>query len=1656
MTNRSESQTERRRVRTHTVVLGLLCAAHLAHPFPAAADIVDRTRADTDWLAGYQTRLAGTAPHDAASQALLEKVRAVPGIRVWTHEFDVVMPEFQEAHLTVTAGTFQGRHRIYPLWPALGRLCTTPADGLSGRLVYVGKASYAELPARSLRGQIAVMEMTGRDNWMRAYNAGATAIVLLGSPEVTASEAGLHFARVPINVPRFYLPPGPLAAALRGAESMAGKLYARARWRTTRACNIYALLKPRAQGAPRRAVAVAVPYDAVGIVPELAPAADTAVDAALVLNVLRAFAENPPDRPFLFAFVDAYSMNQLGIREMLSAFGVPKEDRDVQLKDDRKCRDEYEEHEALAANLDKLGEAAVDSLFERENKDLFRYVKDEVAREVIVIEAELLPLRLKRHRLTGETATAAQARVDKLAARRGEFFAAQLQLLTKVPIEEQLRPLANTLWQRARRRIARQLEEAANVFKVHEYQDSFRIDLIEELRLRELQGREDRDEEKLERPIEFLLNIDLSDAGVAAGPSLYCHYLGHDEKINSKDFRDWLKRAYKEEGDDVWPVRIRNGLNLAPILRTDDDVTSHTIGTVANVTSPAQSFGIAAMTWATLDAFRTRADTPNDTPENLDWIRLTPQIEVTWALLKRLAYPPAGKPAFAQETKVMSRWRIVRGTIVDVSPGEPVPRLPMQGYLTTLVNGNAGAGRAGVRWRPNCAGLRPQEYKLTGVDGRFRVEALPGHARRWSVLRYFVQSFQFAEDGRIVRAINMNKVGKGVRLNIDIQSADASPLRAVTFTCEEVAGVDFTDPRFLRALGQSSLLDAVRGGKPQRLNFSIYGNLLSAFVEPGTRWQFILRLGTTQNRMALVNMATPEEAAHLTVREAMRGFPAGERLPDWPLRVALQDFWNLDERRLLDYSKAGITSKAVQQIRDRTRKLMAEGDEAAERDDGLGFYKATVGAMANEVRAYQAIRYLANDVIRAAVFLLLAIIPFSFALERLIIATPHIYRQLAGITVTFVVMTAILWSFHPAFRISNQPLMIVMAFGIIAMSVVVISVVFSRFETSLEEMRSGRAESSGARTSRSGVLSSAVRLGIANMRKRKLRTALTGTTVVLITFALLCFTSVSTYVGHKQYSVEAQSPYTGLVVRQPSTRAMPEQARSYLQAFFGRNRTVVPRYWCSASVWTPDWKLHMRDRQTGQQISIKAALGLVGAESELTGIDKVLPNWQEFAERGGCYLASETAEELGVKPGDEVILMGAALRLVGVFGGTRLSSEVRGLDGQSILPYDYSLKGREQRRNIGSSWVMLVQSQMDSAEGFEPEEDLDFVVPSSLVIVPAAFLRDKPSSTLRSLSVRMDSLEQASETAMELARRLAFLIYFGSPEGVSVMAATGLKPRAPKSLILPLLIAGLIIFNTMLSSIAERKREIHVYTSLGLAPLHVGVLFLAEAITYGLMGSIFGYVVGQGLASLLSELGLLGGITLNYSGTQAIATMVMVLVVVILSSLVPAFMAGKIASPSHEMSWKVPLPENDRIRDTLPFTVTAKAANGVVNFLHEYLEAHSEGSIGNFSTDRLRLFKNKLGGHDVLGIEGTIWLAPYDLGVRQDVKLAIRATDEEDVCEIDIELFRGSGQVRNWWKLNRVFLGDLRKQLLGWRNVKTERVLQYIADAQGMLAGVES
>jgi hypothetical protein len=645
----------------------------------------------------------------------------------------------------------------------------------------------------------------------------------------------------------------------------------------------------------------------------------------------------------------------------------------------------------------------------------------------------------------------------------------------------------------------------------------------------------------------------------------------------------------------------------------------------------------------------------------------------------------------------------------------------------------------------------------------------------------------------------------------------------------------------------------------------------------------------------------------------------------------------------------------------------------------------------------------------------------------------------------FVAMAALLWAFHPGFRISAQPLVIFMAFVILLLSTLVIILLLHKFKAGLDEIRRGAtAESSGAQTGRAGVLASAFWLGIANMRKRLLRTLLTAATIVIITFALMCFTSSSTYRDRRVFVLPpaVQPSHDGVLVQHPAHRDLGARVEDNIRTLVGEAPLVAGRYWLTSN--DVAWRLHLRNPATNTMVPLKAALGLAPGESAFSRPQEVLGQWDRFAAGEGCYLSHATATRLGVAAGGTVLLGGHPFTVLETFAAIDLERHLRNLDGRSLLPLDFTVE-----RDRADLHQENLEQQMLAAGIMAADPNVRCVSGDEVVIVPAAHLRQHHGS-LRSVAVALPAAEVAA-MAETLAAALVYPIYFSDGGRVKALVATPLMPKAPRQLLIPLLIAALIIFGTMLNSVAERKKEIHIYTSLGLAPGHVGMLFLAEAATYGLMGTVFGYVVGQGFAALLGRLDLMGGIVLNYSGTSVILTMGLVLLVVMLSALVPAWMAAKVASPSHDADWKVPLPEDGAIRDLLPFTVTVQAARGLACFIHEYLDAHRDGAIGRFTADDLAFHAPT--DAILVGISGTAWLAPYDLGVRQSFRIDI-LRDAEENCRIRIVLRHQAGQERSWWRLNRVFLGELRRQLLGWRKIKPEQTLAYMARGEAAVAAV--
>ena len=1618
-----------------------------------------------------QSRVVGSVGYERTVDyvdAELSKLGAEAGNRVEVrrHEYKVVVPKTKSA--TIDLGPL-GTHNVHPFWPAGVRLNTTPVDGIRGKVVYMKDAAPHEIRPASMKGQIAAIDASAGHRWTQVAYFGAAAILILGDEKTTNADLRPHELSVPVNMPRFYVPPGALADQIRAGKltEVEATLKASADWTNVTATNIYAYIRPASpappgwsRSAPPAAVTFSVPLEASGLVPDLAVGAGQAVQTASGLALARELVKQPVNRPVLIVFTGSDSIAQSGTRNAFMALAdSPAKWR---LKLDALAIEEKAVNDQIARLLDVQKSPA--TLGSRETD---RPLVDRI-RKLIETDATLQQEALFKYRVL----PVAQ-RTDAIRARVAELEDNQIRLSSvryafeQKPSDLELpenRDLAQYYLQRIMVRLAG--DETTSGLKQNQSDRRAtlqrRIDLYGWLA--GLLGRNANPEGRANnsRLIEVLIAIDLSDAGVRVGPMFFGNALRSSNISQIQEFNDWFSKqqAAEQNAPGTWLQSVAGVLDLEPFGAARPPVSW--LGgplTIGSELGPA--WGVPAFSMITLDDARLRRDTPNDTLAQLPNGRLRdvvlPQLQAV-SVMSRLAMNDA---SFVGQVELKWDTNELSGQAVSLAAGRPVPDLPREGFFATYSHVNNGNGKIPSlkNWPPS-VGLRRTELIPTDAEGRFHIEGIP---RTGDFFNWAVQVYRFApETGAITGTTDFGKGGSEIKWFADIRQTNSN-VRSVVFDCAEFSLFGLYDPRFLQTLGEVVPLDARRNAEPQKFNFQIREAMMAGFVEPSLQSLLLFRYGRVGNRLMLLNIDLSGKTG--VVGEGAVGYSVAELNDLGALSLAtVEDFAKLDSKRLADYRKAGVSSDLVDSLHKEAAERLAAAKDAFAKDDGAGVVSNSNAAWADEARVYQAAQDMATDVVRAAIFLLLLCVPFSFCMERLLVGTPNIYKQLGGASAVFAIMTAALWSFHPAFKISSSPLVIILAFAIILMSGVVMWVIYSRFDTELKRIRSGRGTSEGASFARASVLMSAVMLGIANMRKRKFRTLLTSVTIVLITFAVLCFTSASRFVGTTALPTGVDSAHPGLMLRQRGFRPMPPLVLDNLRAMLGSEAKFSQRWW-NINPWDPNEQIHIvaggAAGLTGQPPRIFAAQALLGLTVDETAVSPIADvlGPEKFArlatETDLIFLADEIAEQLNVKEGDVVKITGKDLEVAGVFNADRFDQRVLTLSGESLSPLKYSSGALDAGgRRLSDTGLEDLDFSADVSSSETAGGAYEHLSSTRFAIVHADVSRNLPLASLRSVAMRSADFKAVEKLADEMTRRFAVTTFAGYEDGVKLVTAGNLSSVSGAGQVaVPLAIAGLIVFNTMMGSIAERRKEIHIYTSLGLAPLHVGALFVAEAMTYGLIGTVFGYVIGQGVGTLMLNLGWLGGVTLNYSGTSAMLTMGLILFIVLLSALVPARLASKIAAPSIERSWRVPLPKDDEIRATLPFTINKTAAEGALAFLADFFAAHQEGSIGKFSAGQVDAFTiDEDPTKPTRGLKTVIWLTPFDLGVRQHLMLIVSPGEYPDIYEVQVLLQRLSGDDSNWYRMNRTFLTELRKQFLAWRSLSPQRMLDFVEESKTLFA----
>ncbi|NQT20276.1 MAG: ABC transporter permease [Planctomycetes bacterium] len=740
-------------------------------------------------------------------------------------------------------------------------------------------------------------------------------------------------------------------------------------------------------------------------------------------------------------------------------------------------------------------------------------------------------------------------------------------------------------------------------------------------------------------------------------------------------------------------------------------------------------------------------------------------------------------------------------------------------------------------------------------------------------------------------------------------------------------------------------------------------------------------------------------------------------------RRSAADLWHLNELRLDKLRKKDITDSSLSELHGRAEDLLAAAD--AEADPVRSEALAASSFMASQP-VYRQARAMLDDLVFAVLILLGLSVPFAFAVERVAVGSAMIYRQIIWATVFFVATFITLFVSHPAFAVANTPVIIFLGFAVVVMSTLVIFILMRKFEMELKVLQGATSGAHVAGVSKVGTFLAAMQMGISTMRRRPLRTTLTAVTIILLTYTILCFASFSTRRGIVKVFSEPNPPYAGVWVHAIDWQPLGPDLVDVLGGRWGQQADLCPRRWiCPTLQDDPGMLVTLRDGSN--PVTVRGLLGLNPAELKHRG-DLAALFGDEL--EGKVLVTQAVARKLGVKPGDQVMLSGVPLNVGPLLDAARVATATD-MDGSGILPVDFT--DVTSSRRGGAATIEAMETR-----GTWTDLPVDSV---AVVSTRTAELLD---ADLYGLMLYTGDSAAAVGIAEDLARILTVPVAATRVNGVYLhLLGTVLAASGAKDLLFPILLGGLVVFGTMLGSVTDREKEIYTFSAVGLAPRHVATLFFAESMIYSLIGGMGGYLVAQASVKILAVLasyGLVRPPDMNMSSTNTITTILIVMATVMISAIYPAIKASRSANPGLMRSWRPPRPEGDVWNLVFPFTVSEYDITGVVSFLEEHFDNYSDTGLGRFMARQTGLVRAEDGS---LGLASHITLSPFDLGVSQRFALHSVPSEIPGIDEVQIMLERTSGQPKDWHRLNKVFLDDLRQQFLFWRSLPNKTMEIY-------------
>jgi len=1585
--------------RSWSVIIGLLYLTALLWwvPFSARAD--ENSQALLQQLTALGDRSTGTAGCEKAAGLIKGAFETLGIERLGRHRFLLPIIQYQSTNLTnKDLQTPLKPLRLNALSPSV-----TPASGLEGPLYYVGTGSLHSFNGMEVEGSIILMELESGKNWVNAAMLGAKALIYVDRGKTSKWFFEDKFEVTSVQFPRFWMPLSQVRTLFGSFETAAGGLVApkvvvtsRGGWRQVAGENIYALIEGEDPKLKNQLVVVEAFYDSTSLVPGMSPGADEASSITTLLDLARSLQERAPGRSVLLVATSGHAQSLAGMREFIWPLRARSKER-KNLRRGLNAR-----IESAGAALAALSSPAPLVELDGEPADRLREaLSEQIRSEVDWLSRRLMQLRLEKG---GEDD---EALIKKLASRR--FVLRQLGWRSSYQdISAEERQVLEELIPAAIHANQANLADARVQMKC----------LKSGSGLRRLVG---------DYELTAFISLHLSSHGDGVGAFNDGWLYDLRAQINRTAIYSPINRILNSLSRQVekqlgLPKLFQDTLRPSPLRSWQSYLPDRpTLG--GEVSALAGFLGLSLVT---LNDDRSYWGTPYDRAETVDWTYLQQQSRLIAGLIDKLSR----EPGLVSERLPLQGFSTLSARANFIRQGELFPDQPAAGTLVLAYQG---------------PGLF---YSMVDSAGSFQVRGLAD--RKHVVHKAILEGFRFDQNsGEIIWAIDKAMTGKeAYRIQMRRRFMETD---LVMFACRVTTLFGLLEPRTFNYLTKINLIDGRTEAKPLRYWWSRIdtrsSTLANIFLEPITPFKLTLSDTVLKRKFVLLN-ADPSKPEG-------RGY----RVENWPVipateyRVA-RDMWDLLLPRVANLEEHGINN-------ERIRSLQREGIEALQRAEQAlkerrydRFMEESRTSWALASRIYNDVETTQKDVLFGVLFYVALFVPFSYCLERLLFSFVDIHKRVVAFLVILGLVIAIIYSAHPAFQLTYSPLVVILAFFILGLSVIVALIIIGRFEQEMVLLQQRARHIKGSEISKTKAFVAAFALGVGNLRRRPIRTVLTCVTLIILTFTIMSFTTVKSMRYRGRLRLQERSPYQGLLIKILNWNSLPTEALGTVENKFYNQAEVVPRVWLENEDRTQAAVVPIRLED--KEVLARGVIGLSSREPEVSNLGDILScgRWFRPEERRVILLSDRVARSLGVslqQPEKATVsLWGTDFQVVGCFRGEGLGSHLD-LDGEPLTPV------------IFPSEAVMEVSEVEM-EAIEAGEDVQafqslyqHISGDLTVIMPYETLLAYGGS-LKALAIRPLSPEVTGDIAATLVDRFGLTLFSGEDDGTFMYhASDALSYSGVPNIIIPILISVLIVLNTMIGSVYERKREIAVYTSVGLAPFHVSFLFIAESLAFAVLSVVFGYLLAQTSATLFATTSLWQGITVNYSSLAGVAAMILVILVVLVSVIYPSRVAAAIAIPDVTRAWTLPEPEDGVLKLTLPFLMKYSEQIGVGSYLREYYLGHRDVSHGLFTTDDISLEfycpHNDMSGlsgpdhceNDCIKVKTRVWLAPFDFGVKQFVRLVFCPSEDDPVnyLEIQVSVQREAGEANAWKRINKSFFDDLRKQLLIWRSLDDEAQAYY-------------